>query len=190
MLQIYLIRHGETEWSLSGQHTGGTDKELTENGRVQAEGLKDLIRTVSFVRVLSSPMKRATETAQIVGLGSRVERRDELKEVDYGEFEGLTTAQIREKVPNWTIWTHACPGGEALADAAQRTRLLLADLEGTEGSVAIFAHGHILRILACEYLGLPPENGKHLMLDTCSVSILGQEHETPAIKMWNARNDG
>lgn len=186
---FYLIRHGETEWSLTGQHTGRTDKELTENGRNQAEGVKEMLRTLSFVRVLSSPLKRAMETAQIVGLGSRTEPRDELTEFNYGEFEGLTTAEIRDKVPNWSLWTHECPGGETLAAAAQRARLLLADLAGTEGNVAIFAHGHILRILACEYLGLPAENGKHLILDTCSVSILAHEHDMRAIKMWNVRNE-
>jgi probable phosphoglycerate mutase len=189
MPQLYLIRHGETEWSLSGQHTGRTDKELTENGRAQAECAKELLRKVSFVRVLSSPLKRAMETAQLVGLGSRVEARDELMEVNYGDFEGKTTKEIRESVPDWSLWTHACPNGESLQDAAKRVRGLLSELEGVEGSVAIFAHGHILRILACEYLGLSPENGKHLMLDTCSVSVLASEHDVPAIKMWNARTE-
>jgi broad specificity phosphatase PhoE len=184
--QIYLIRHGETEWSASGQHTSRTDKPLTDKGREQAECAKELLRTVSFVKVLSSPRSRATETAEIAGLGSRIEHKEELAEIDYGDFEGLTTTEIREKVPGWTVWTHPCPNGETLEQAAARAKKVIEEIKGTTGSVAVFSHGHMLRIFACAYLGLPPENGQHLQVDTCSISILSHEHEMPTIKLWNS----
>jgi broad specificity phosphatase PhoE len=185
-IQIYLVRHGETEWSATGQHTGTTDKPLTEAGRQQAESIRTILRKVSFSLVLSSPLSRAVETAQIAGLGSRVETREELREFSYGDYEGLTTQEIREKVPEWTVWTHPCPGGETLEAAAERAKKLLEEVNGTAGSIVIFSHGHMLRILACVYLGIPPENGRHLELSTCSVSILGTEHGTPTIKLWNS----
>jgi broad specificity phosphatase PhoE len=186
---IYLIRHGETEWSETGQHTGRTDKPLTDKGRQQAEVARDLLRKVSFGMVLSSPSSRAVETAEIVGLGSRVQTKDELAEVDYGDYEGLTTKEIRDKVPDWTVWTHPCPNGETLEQAAARARKVIEEIKGTTGSVAVFSHGHMLRIFACAYLGLPPENGQHLQVDTCSISILSHEHESPTIKLWNSREE-
>lgn len=187
-LQIYLVRHGETEWSKTGQHTGRTDVALTPRGREQAELAKDMLRRVSFSRVLSSPLQRAMETAQLSGLGTRVEANEDLREIDYGDYEGRTTKEIRESVPEWTVWTHACPNGESLEDAAARARRVIDELQGTTGSVAIFSHGHMLRIFTCTYLGLPPDAGKHLELDTCSVSILATEHESPTIKLWNSRD--
>lgn len=183
---VYLVRHGQTEWSLSGQHTGRTDIPLTEKGREQADCLRPLIKDLSFARVLSSPRMRAQETARLIGLGSRLEVREELAEVDYGDYEGLTTGEIRKSVPDWTVWSHACPNGETIQQADARVRRVLQEISDVTGNVIIFAHGHILRILACAYIDVAPENGKHLQLDTCTVSILSREHESPTIKVWNS----
>ena len=185
MVNLYLIRHGQTEWALSGQHTGKTDIPLTDDGRHQAERLRTPLSRLNFSMVLSSPRARALETAKLAGFGSHVEVRDELAELDYGDYEGLTTTQIRERVPEWTIWTHPCPNGETLDQAAQRCRKVIDMVGIASGNILIFAHGHILRILAATWLELPPSEGKHLILETGTISILAHEHETPAIKAWN-----
>lgn len=183
--QIVLLRHGETEWAKSGQHTGLTDIPLTEHGMEQATCLRDAIRKWKFERVFSSPLSRAKETARLAGLID-IEVCPELAEFNYGDYEGLTSKQICESVPGFTVWTHPCPNGETLEQAAARIRKLMdEEIRATTGDIAIVAHGHILRIFVCVYLGISPDHGKHFMLDPCSVCILTTEHDFPSIKLWN-----
>lgn len=186
-LTLYLFRHGQTEWSVSGQHTGRTNIPLTENGREEARSMHDAISKLSFSAVLVSPLGRAQETAVLAGLESQIVTCDELAEFNYGDYEGLTTKQIRETVPNWTVWSHPCPNGETLEQAASRCQKVIDTANGIKGTVALFAHGHILRILTATWLMLPPSEGKHFILDTGTVSILSHERETPAVKMWNGK---
>lgn len=183
---LYLFRHGETEWSATGKHTGRTDIPLTERGRQQAQALQGIVSGLSFSRVLVSPLSRARDTASLSGLESQLAVCEDLAEFDYGEYEGLTTVEIRDRVPGWTVWTHPCPGGETMEKAGQRCAKVIATASGIGGSVALFAHGHILRILTATWLQLPPSEGKHFMLDTGTVSVLSHERETPAIKIWNS----
>jgi len=186
-LTLYLFRHGQTAWSVTGQHTGRTDIPLTEHGREQALALRDTVSQIHFSLVLVSPLSRAKETATLAGLGAEMTICDDLAEFNYGAYEGLTTDQIREKVPDWTIWTDPCPGGESMQDAMRRCQRVIDTARGAGSNVAIVAHGHILRILTAAWLGLTPECGKCFILDTSTVSILSHEHDLPAIKMWNAR---
>jgi len=184
--EILLARHGETEWSRDLRHTGRTDVPLTELGRRQAAALRPRLEGRDFARVLVSPLSRAVETCALTGLGDRAERRPELVELDYGEAEGLTTAQLRERVPGWTVWTHATPRAETLDEVAVRLQPLIAELRTTHGDVAIFAHGHVLRILAALWIELPPRGGARLALATGKLSALGWEHETQVIRAWNS----
>lgn len=185
---LYLFRHGQTEWALSGQHTGRTDIPLTEVGREQAKALQSIVSHIDFSQVLVSPLSRAKETAELAGLkNSRI--LNDLAELDYGSFEGKTTEQIRETVPDWTIWTHPCPEGETLDQAAQRCQRVINTAYGVGGKVALVAHGHILRILTATWLKLQPSEGKNFILDTSTVSLLSHERETPAIKIWNCPVD-
>ena len=183
--QIWLARHGETEWSRAGRHTGRTDVELTENGREQAGKLRRRLEGRDFVRVLTSPLSRATETCVLAGLGDAAERTDALLEWDYGEYEGLTTPQIREDRPGWVLWRDGCPGGEMAADVGARVDPLVAELLQATGDVALFGHGHVLRVLAARWLGLRPGDGALLALDTGTLSALGWERETSVIRRWN-----
>ncbi len=183
--QIVLVRHGETEWSRERRHTGRTDVPLTENGRRQAVALRSRLAGRDFQRVLVSPLSRAVETCELAGLGERAERRAELMEFDYGEAEGLTTAQMRERTPGWTVWTHETPGAESPADVAARLDALLAELRTADGDVAIFAHGHLLRVLAALWIELPPEGAALLALSVATISVLGWEHERQVIATWN-----
>ena len=183
--EIVLIRHGETEWSRDRRHTGRTDVPLTEAGRQQARALRPRLEHRSFGRVLVSPLSRAVETCELAGLGDRAERRPELVELDYGEAEGLTTEQMRERIPGWTVWTHETPGAESLTEVASRLRPILAELREARGDVAIFAHGHVLRVLAALWIDMPPAGGARLTLATGRLSALGWEHETQAILAWN-----
>lgn len=185
MTTLYLFRHGQTEWALSGKHTGRSDIPLTEAGRLEAIRLGEAIRGLQFDAVFVSPLLRARETARLAGLGEAARICDDLAEIDYGQYEGLTTAQIRQTSPNWTVFTHPCPSGESLERAAERCARVIATAGGIDGQVALFAHGHILRILATVWLKLPPTEGRRLMLDTGTMSILSHEHDTPAIKQWN-----
>lgn len=184
--QIVLVRHGETEWSRDHRHTGRTDVPLTDTGREQARALRPRLEYRSFRHVLVSPLSRALETCELAGLGDRAERRPELVELDYGEAEGLTTAQMRERIPGWTVWTHETPEAESPADAGARLQPVLAELLETDGDVAIFAHGHVLRVLAALWIEMPPAGGARLTLATGKLSALGWEHETRAILAWNA----
>jgi len=182
---IYLIRHGETEWAKNGRHTGRTDIPLTDAGREQAGFLLPIFDDVKFSRILSSPLQRALETVKLAGVGSRVELDDDLKEWDYGDYEGITTQQIREKVPGWTIWTHPCPNGETIQQITARADRVVAQLRSTKGNIAVFSHGHFLRVLVCRWMDVGADSGRHFMLGTSTLSILGYEHDVPAIKTWN-----
>ena len=185
-MEIVLARHGETEWSRDLRHTGRTDIPLTDKGRSQAELLRDSLAGRPFERVLSSPLDRAVETCRLAGVGERAELTDDLLEWDYGEYEGITTAQIREGRPGWYLWRDGCPGGETAADVGRRVDRVIAELEGLEGDAAVFAHGHVLRVLAARWLRLGPESGALLKLDTGTLSALGWERETRVVTRWNA----
>ena len=183
-MEIVLVRHGETEWSRDGRHTGRTDLPLTENGRRQAELLRGALAEWGFAQVLSSPLQRALETCRLAGLGDSAQTTDDLREWDYGEYEGITTAQIRESRPDWYLWRDGCPGGEQAADVGRRVDRVIASLG--EGDVALFAHGHVLRVLAARWIGLEPEAGALLALGTGTLSVLGYERETRVVKRWNS----
>ena len=185
-MEIVLARHGETEWSRDGRHTGRTDVPLTETGRRQARALQGALRRWSFERVLSSPLGRALETCRLAGLGDEAQITGDLLEWDYGAYEGITTAEIRESRPGWSLWRDGCPGGEGAADVGRRVDRVIASLDGGEGDVAAFAHGHVLRVLAARWLGLEPEAGALLALGTGTLSALGYERETRVIRLWNA----
>jgi broad specificity phosphatase PhoE len=184
-VELYLIRHGETEWSRARRHTGRTDLPLSPAGEAEARALGQHLRGLEVDRVLSSPMTRATATAALAGFGDRVELNDTLLEVDYGECEGRTTAEIRASRPGWDLFRDGCPGGETVEDAAARARRLLDGLAASDGRVLLFSHGHQLRVLTTVFLGLPPATARHLFLGTASLSVLGVEHEWPAILLWN-----
>jgi broad specificity phosphatase PhoE len=181
-----LIRHGETAWSLSGQHTGVTDIPLTENGRSHARRLAPLLSDATFSLVLTSPMQRARETCALVGLGDRATIDDDLMEWRYGEYEGLTTKEIREKHPGWSIFADGCPGGESPEQIAARIDRVMARVRSVQGDVALIAHGHLFRVFAARWLGLPPAAGSHFLLDTATVSVLSYYHGVPAVRRWNA----
>jgi broad specificity phosphatase PhoE len=183
--ELYLLRHGETEWSKSGQHTGRTDIPLTENGRQQAKKLSHGIAGVSFVGAFTSPLQRASETAKLLGLSNAVPSND-LLEFDYGEYEGITTPDIRKNVPDWTVWSHPCPNGETLDAVAMRAKRFIESISNMQGKVAVVSHGHFLRILTATWLKLDPGEGRHFILDTTTLSILSYEREATAIKLWNS----
>jgi broad specificity phosphatase PhoE len=183
----YLIRHGETAWSRSGQHTGTTDIPLTEDGRRVARSLQPILARETFALVLSSPLGRAKQTSELAGFGERAEIDPDLAEWDYGEYEGLTTDEIHAKAPNWTVFNDGCPGGESPGQVRVRADRVIARIRSTDGHVALFAHGHLLRVLAARWLSLPTSAGSWFLLDTATVSILGYYHDTPAIKQWNTR---
>ena len=187
--RIVTVRHGETEWSASGQHTSRTDLPLIEAGREQARALAPALRSLAFARVLSSPSKRALETCELTGFGDRVEVRDELHEWDYGEFEGLTTPQIRSQRPDWDLWRDGCPGGESPGQISSRADRLLESLDDSGGDVIIFAHGHILRVLCARWLGMRVTAGARFALSAGTLSVLGHERETRVIEHWNEMAD-
>lgn len=183
---IWLIRHGETEWSLSGQHTGGTDIPLTGNGRRQAETLKPLLAQQTFDLVLCSPLMRAQDTCRLAGLGQQMELEPRLMEWNYGIYEGRKTQDIRKETPSWSVWTSPIPEGEDIAAVQQRVESLIDRLLTVEGRVALFAHGHILRALAACWIARDVRLGAHLALGTSSISKLGFERDERAIIQWNA----
>jgi broad specificity phosphatase PhoE len=184
--EILLARHGQTEWSRDMRHTGRTDVPLTDEGRRQAEALRPFLAGRVFTRVLTSPLSRAYETCRLAGLADLAEPRGEVMEWDYGEYEGLTTPQIRERRPDWNLWRDGCPGGEMPAEVAARVDRVIAELRGLEGEAIVFAHGHVLRVLAARWVGLGPEGGAYLHLSTATISALGYERETAVITRWNA----
>ncbi len=184
--EVVLARHGETEWSRTLKHTGRTEIPLTDAGRREAEGLRDRLSQWDFDRVLVSPLGRAVETCKLAAMDGRAETRAELLEFDYGDYEGLTTAEIRETVPGWTVWTHGSKNGELPADVGTRLDPLIEELRAATGACAIFAHGHVLRVLAARWIELEAAAGARLALGTGTLSVLGWERETPVIRSWNA----
>jgi broad specificity phosphatase PhoE len=184
--QVILVRHGETDWTLSGQHTGSTDIPLTDRGREDARALAAELAG-PFALVLTSPLARAVETCRLAGLGDEARTRDDLVEWHYGAYEGLTTVDIRRQHPGWTLWDDGAPGGEAASQVATRVDRVIADLRDVAGDVAVFAHGHVLRVLAARWVGLEPTAGRFFALDPATISVLGYERETPVVRGWNRR---
>ena len=182
---IWLVRHGETEWSRSGQHTGRTDIPLTDLGRHQARVLGRHLAGKTFAMVLTSPLSRARDTCQLAGYGGAAQVTDDLLEWNYGVYEGRTTAEIRTKQPDWSIWSTTISEGETVAQVGDRVRRVIDRVAAATGDVALFAHAHVLRILAACWLGLPPTAGQLFALGTASISILGYERETRVITVWN-----
>jgi broad specificity phosphatase PhoE len=182
---VVLVRHGQTAWSLSGQHTGTTDVPLTEAGREQARALAARLTGRTFALVLSSPRSRALDTCRLAGLGDAMAVREDLREWDYGDYEGLTTPDIRRERPGWHLFDDGCPGGETADDVGARVDRAIAELRAADGDAAVFGHGHCLRVLAARWLGLPARDGARFALSTGSVSVLGGEHERPAMWGWN-----
>ncbi|MCB2223712.1 MAG: histidine phosphatase family protein [Actinobacteria bacterium] len=183
--QIVVVRHGQTEWSDARRHTGRTDIPLTDLGRRQADALAGMLEAFEFDAVVSSPLARAWETMERARLGPDGVADDDLMEWDYGVYEGRRTVDIRDEIPGWSVWTHPIPGGESLAGVGERVdRAIARALEAGE-TVAVFGHAHLLRIFAARWVGLPPEAGRHLQLDTATVSVLGWERENRVIHRWN-----
>jgi broad specificity phosphatase PhoE len=180
-----LVRHGETEWSLSGQHTSRTDLPLIDSGRRRAEQVGAELAGRSFGLVLCSPLLRARETCELAGFGDQAVLSDDLHEWDYGDYEGLTTAQIHEQRPDWDLWRDGCPGGEQPEDVATRADRAIAQLRGADGDALAFAHGHILRVLSARWIALPAAGGSRLALAAGAICELGFERETEVIQLWN-----
>jgi broad specificity phosphatase PhoE len=182
--RLWLVRHGETEWSRSGQHTSVTDLELTDAGEAVARTLAAPLADVAFAQVLTSPRRRAVRTAELAGFPD-AEPDEDLAEWAYGDYEGLTSAQIHETDPGWTIWTHPSPGGETAEQVAERLDRVVARARATDGSTLVFAHGHSLRVLAARWLGLGAADGRIFDLDTATISVLGDDRGTPVVHRWN-----
>lgn len=186
-MRTVLVRHGETEWSASGRHTSRSDLQLTETGRERAIALGSELRGSQWQMVLSSPMRRARETCELAGLGHEMAVHEELHEWDYGEYEGLTTPEIREQRPDWSLWSDGCPGGESPEQVAARADQVLDFLRRVDGDCVLFAHGHILRVIAARWIGQPAGFGARLALSTGTISILGFERDTEVVSEWNRR---
>jgi broad specificity phosphatase PhoE len=184
---VYLARHGETAWSLSGQHTGLTDLPLTENGQVNARRLGERLRGLKFARVFTSPLQRAAKTCELAGFGAVAETDPELVEWNYGDYEGLRREEILMRRPGWQIFRDGCPGGESAPEAAARADRVLQRLRDIEGDVLIFSSGHFLRMFAARWLALDAMAGNCFLLSTASLSILGYGHDLtePAVELWN-----
>jgi len=182
---VVIVRHGETEWSRDGRHTGRTDLPLTADGERQAERLATPLRAWQFALVLSSPLQRALETCRLAGYGAKVQQRPELVEWDYGRYEGLTSRQIAEQNPGWSLWRDGGPDGETPTDVGRRVDRVIAEVRQVAGDVLIFAHGHVLRVLTARWLEEPPSGGRHYALQTATLSVLGYEHQNPVISRWN-----
>jgi len=185
MPEIYLIRHGETAWSLSGQHTGRTDIPLTPRGEQQADMLTRRLAGRKFALVLTSPLVRARETCRLSGYAALARSEPDLMEWDYGAYEGRTTAEIRRETPGWNLWTSGPRGGESAEQVGARADRVISRAVEVAGDVALFAHAHVLRILAARWLGLPADGGRYFALDTAALSVLGHEHETRVFRRWN-----
>lgn len=183
--ELWLVRHGPTEWSRAGRHTSVTDLPLLVDGEQDAVAAGKRLAESDFAQVLTSPRARARRTAQLAGFAD-AEVDEDLVEWAYGDYEGLTTPQIRESVPGWTVWTHPSPGGETAEEVAARLDRVVARTRAVDGRTLVFAHGHSLRVLAARWLGLAPSEGRLLRLDTATVSVLGFERETPVVLRWNS----
>ncbi len=184
-MQVVLVRHGETEWSLGGQHTSRTDLPLIPAGRDRARALAEELGGRDWALVLSSPLRRARETCELAGLGSQAVLEDDLREWDYGEYEGLTTPQIRERSPGWFLWRDGCPDGEKPDQVAARADRVLDRLRQVDGDSIAFAHGHILRVVAARWVAQPAAFGARLALSAGAISSLGFERETEVMTSWN-----
>jgi probable phosphoglycerate mutase len=183
--EILLVRHGETEWSAAGRHTSRTDLPLIDAGRERARSLGEELAGREFALVLCSPLRRARETCELAGFGEAAVIDDDLREWDYGEYEGMRTVEIREQRPDWWLWRDGCPGGEQPAQIAARADRVLERLQAAGGDVIAFAHGHILRVLAARWVGEDAAFGGRLLLRAGGLSVLGYERETPALARWN-----
>jgi broad specificity phosphatase PhoE len=184
-VEVVLVRHGETEWSRDLKHTGWTDEPLTERGRDQAERVGAALHGRSFALVLTSPLQRATETCRLAGFGDVAQPRDDLREWNYGDYEGRKTDDIRKEAPGWTIWTGGVPNGETVEQVGARADRVVEEARAQDGDVLLFGHGHLLRILAARWLGLEPRAGRLFALDPATLSALGYERETSVIREWN-----
>ena len=184
---LVLVRHGETAWSRTGQHTGRTDIPLLEEGRHMATELRAPLRAWSFAAVWTSPLSRASETCALAGYGDVAEMRADLMEWDYGTFEGKTKVEIRATSPNWTLWADGVPCGESARDVGARADRIIAEARAVEGNVLLFAHGHLLRVLTARWLGLPPSEGRLFTLSTASISVLGfdSDGDLQVLQLWN-----
>ncbi len=183
--ELWLVRHGETEWSRDGRHTSVTDLPLTDNGVQVATELRRRLAGVHFDLVLTSPRQRARRTAELAGFPD-AEVDPDLAEWGYGDYEGVTTAEIREQVPGWTVWTHPCPGGETAREVSARLDHVVARVRAQGGRCLAFGHGHASRALAARWLDQPVDEGRLFLLDTSTVSVLGFEHESPVVRRWNS----
>jgi probable phosphoglycerate mutase len=185
--EITLVRHGETEWSLSGRHTGRSDIPLTENGEAAARRVGPRLEGLTVAEVWSSPSQRARNTCRLAGFGERMIVKDDLAEWDYGAYEGIKTKEILAHRPGWQLFRDGCPDGESVADVGDRADRIIAKIRAANAPILIFSSSHFLRVLAARWLGLPPEGGAHFVLDTTSVSVLGYEHDLtePVIRRWN-----
>ena len=184
---LYLVRHGATEWSRSGQHTGRTDLPLLAEGEEQARATGSLLSGIDFSLVLCSPLQRAQRTCELAGLLDRAVIDTDLQEWDYGDYEGVTTPTIRESVPGWTVWSGTCPNGETIEQVSTRADRVIERVRKESGNVIVFAHGHFLRVLTARWCELDPVEGQRFILDPATLSILGWERETPAVRQWNSR---
>lgn len=183
--ELWLFRHGQTSWSETGQHTGRTDLPLTEGGRRRARAIGRRLAARPFALVLCSPLARAVDTCRLSGYGDVAELADDLLEWDYGEYEGRATIDVQKERPGWSLWNDGVPGGETARQVGTRARRVIRRAEGVDGDVALFAHGHVLRVLTACWLGLAPAEGRLFVLGTASVSVLGFEHDTRVINKWN-----
>lgn len=183
--RVIVVRHGETEWSRSGRHTGRTDVPLEPAGAEQAVAVGRCLAGTSLALVLSSPLARASDTCRLAGFGEQAELTDDLLEWDYGEYEGLTTEDIRRERPDWTLWAHGVPGGETAGDVGRRVDRVIERARAVEGDTLCVAHGHVLRVLAARWVGLPPAGGRLWALEAGSIGVLGWERETPVTSRWN-----
>jgi broad specificity phosphatase PhoE len=187
--RLVIVRHGETEWARSGRHTGRTDVPLTDRGREQAASLGRALRGRAFSRVLSSPLRRALDTCRLAGFGERAEIVDDLREWDYGAYEGRTRLEITAEIPGWTVWSHPIVDGENLDDLGRRADRVIDAVLPTGGDVLVFAHGHVLRVLAARWIEQAPVLASRLELATATVSELGWEQERRTIERWNRTDD-
>lgn len=192
MPQVYLVRHGETRWTISRQHTGLTDIPLTENGERDAKKLGQNLKHVKPAHVFTSPLQRAKRTCDLAGFGSTAVIDPDLIEWDYGDFEGITTAEIRSKYPDWNVFRDGCPGGESVVMIGARADRMIAKLRALNADAMIFSSGHFSRVFAARWIGLPAAAGRHLLLGTATLSILSYDHgfDEPAIKLWNDPRPG
>lgn len=184
--KVYLLRHGETEWSRSGKHTSVTDVPLTEFGRTAARRLRAALADEAFALVLTSPLERARRTCELAGLGAQAAIERDLMEWNYGEYEGITTKQIQLERAGWSLFRDGSPGGETPDEVAARADRVVVRVRRADGNVALFAHGHFFRVLAARWINLPANYGEHFLLDTATLSVLGYYYDSPALRMWNA----